>query len=369
MSVPTRQRRTRPSLVVRVVQAIALVVIVGGPTAMIVGGVVGVAHSRQIDSSGVNTTAAVVDNGLHCNYADVTYRTGVGTQEHGMVDTDGCLAVGSQVQVSYDPAAPNVVRLAFHSGSPSDEAWGGIVMGAVFILLEVSLLVRILLRARGDSEIGREHGWWWRHRSVHGVVVAGVVFVMAEIATIFLLFGNRADLLGLVPALLAVACLSYLCVPRMTTSKSKGFAWFACFAAAAVVPYLATNVWIGVVGQPQGATVTQAQEVCQGSPPCVDTRYYSVQLEDGLQLPYGDMQEDDIGVHRTGDRIKMLTDPTGFVAPRPDPGSVQIGTPISMLVVALLVLLGLGLWPILAGPLAQRFPALGNALPRAPRRR
>lgn len=338
----------------RVVQALALLVIVGGPPALIVTGVIGLRHTQQIDTSGVSAEATVLDNGVHCNYADVTYATSAGTPERGTVDTDGCLPVGSLTQVRYDPLAPNVVRLAVKAGNPADEAWGGIIMGAVLMVLEATLVVAILRRRALGLEIDTSHRHLWR-RTRHGIVVASVLLGLSVVSTVYLLFGDRLGLLGVLPAVLSVVCVGYLCVPRSGSVRLKVWAWFPCVVLAALLPYLLTDVWIAVVGQPQGAVVTLARTVCVGSSPCHDTREYAVQLDDGRQLSFGDLTQDDIGRHNQGDRIELRSDPTGFVAPRPDPRSLDVTGPVVALVVALLVLVGFAMWPVFGGPLLQRF--------------
>lgn len=142
----TRQASRRPTGVKRWVvivlrTLVAAAMLIGFPL-MIVFGVIDIEHADQIKSGGVTVTGTVVSDqqdysrnaAYPCIGATVSYTTADGTAEQAGLDQNGnCLAVGSTVQVVYDPKAPNIVQPVDNRGSTSG-GWGGVIMGSLFTI-------------------------------------------------------------------------------------------------------------------------------------------------------------------------------------------------------------------------------------------
>jgi|SRR5579875_211185 len=146
---PALSRRRR--LVARVVSAVAVAVVVASGPAVIGYGVVSLRHDDALGAHGVPATAMVtgrIDGERGCLGSDVSYLTSDLRSEEGTIDD--CLPAGDQVKVIYDPAQPNVVKLASERGDTAG-GWRMIAVGSVIIAGCLTLAGRAL---------------WRRHRTV-----------------------------------------------------------------------------------------------------------------------------------------------------------------------------------------------------------
>jgi hypothetical protein len=364
----TRPTGRRVSIGTRIVQLIAGALIIFGPPVLMVVGVVNLNHANQISPSVVTAQATVLRNQGskgRCDTADVAFTTQDGQGAGASVDTDGCLHIGSLVAILYDPTQPDTARLALKDGSSgppgADEASGMITTGVIFEVIVLACVVYVLRRPpRGvapPSRDSRRHrlGLLWTPRSLGGCVLAVLLFASCQLMILYTLFGDHLRFAFLIPGAICVACVAYVAVPRRGRYPVI-IGWFAAFLIAGVMPSMLDRTWLGMVGTPAQATVTQLQVVCQGDQAsCTDTRFYTVTMDDGQVLPYGEIRQDTLGVHNVGDRVRMLADPTGIL----HPASAQVGfarairTAATMLGIAVLVLLVLAAWPWLARRIAS----------------
>jgi hypothetical protein len=138
--------------------AALLVVFLGAGPVFLVAGIRSLHHAHQIQSSGVATTAMVVDHiqlGTGpCQSVDVSYTTVGGQAEQGSVDVASCPPVGSSIRVVYDRSAVNVVQLAATRGSTS-HGWSAVVAGVLLTVFAWGILIWSVLR-RG---LPRPPGW------------------------------------------------------------------------------------------------------------------------------------------------------------------------------------------------------------------
>lgn len=141
---PSQRRR----LVARVVSAVAIATVVASGPAVIGYGLVSLRHDNDLDARGVPATAVVtgrIDGERGCLGSDVSYLTSDLRSEEGTIDD--CLQPGDQVKVIYDPAEPNVVKLA-REREDTAGGWRMIALGSVIIAGCLSLGGRSLWRRR-----------------------------------------------------------------------------------------------------------------------------------------------------------------------------------------------------------------------------